>query len=158
FHDYYNASLGYTTESQWATQVANAAGVCANRTIVTEFGSPTTTGLDYQNSSPGNTDYIPFLRGVTTEFRALPRASVWFPAHQNLLNTKRMFNGIGGDIFNRSALNRVQYGWNFFTPTEAPPCDFNTIGTSAYSIFRPSNQGWYIYPSINPTQYGASTD
>lgn len=156
FHIYWGPI--FTNESGWSNQVANKAGVCANRCIVTEYGALTQTGLNYQDASSGNTDYIPYLRGVTGEFRALPMGSMWFPAHSPLQNNKRIFNGIGGDIFNRSALNRMQYGWHFFTPTEAPPCDFNTNGTSVYSVFRPSNQRWYIYPGAGGIAYGASTD
>jgi hypothetical protein len=155
FHEYWGPSI--TTESGWASDVANRAGVCANRCIVTEYGAPTVTNtVNYQVFSSDN--FITYLRGLTTEFRALPMGSIWFPAHQNNGNLKRMFNGIGGPIFNRSALNRMQYGWNFFTPTAAPGCDFNTNGTTAYSVFRPSNQRWYIYPGVGGIAYGASTD
>jgi hypothetical protein len=155
FHDYWGS--GITTESGWSNDVVSHAGVCANRCIVTEYGAPTVTNtMNYQVSSSDS--FITYLRGLTAAFRALPMGSIWFPAHQNNANLKRMFTGIGGDIFNRSALNRMQYGWNFFTPTEAPPCDFNTNGMTAYSVFRPSNQHWYIYPGIGGIQYGASTD
>ncbi|HEX3624497.1 MAG TPA: glycoside hydrolase family 25 protein [Verrucomicrobiae bacterium] len=37
-------------------------------------------------------------------------------------------------------------------------CDFNVSGQTDYSVFRPSNSGWYISPSVNPIQFGASTD
>jgi putative transposon-encoded protein len=156
-HDYAFWNTSLTTESAWESQLQGAVGTCANRTILTEFGSAMTTGDDYQVSA--NNNDISFLRGMCIQCRAWPMGLVYFPAHSpQLNNNKVMFTSVGGTIFNRSGVNEIEYGFNFFTPVSSPACDFNTIGQSIYSVFRPSNQKWYIYPGTGGIAYGASTD
>lgn len=146
----------YTTESGWESALATHVGSYASRTIMTEMGAPALGGLDYDVSS-GNVD-VCFIRGICQECRTLSMGLVYWPAHR-ANDGFVLFSRPGGVVNNLSLLNELQYGWDFFTAAAAwGVCDFNTIGTSAYSVFRPSNQGWYIYPSVNPIQYGASTD
>lgn len=156
-HDYPFWHTSYTTESAWKTQLASEVAGYQDRTIMTEFGAPTTTGLDYQIST--NNNNISFLRGMCEQCRAWPMGSVYFPVHQaTTKNNKRLFNGPGGGIINQSSANELQYGWDFFTT--APfwgICDFNVIGQTDYSLFRPSSDTWKIQ-SGGGTAWGIGGD
>ncbi|EEF62515.1 cellulase family glycosylhydrolase [Pedosphaera parvula] len=146
----------YTTEAGWKTALATHVGSYASRTIVTEMGAPSLSGLDYDVSS-GNVD-VCFIRGICQECRTLLVGLVYWPAHR-ANDGFVLFNTPGGGVTNPSLLNQLQYGWNFFTTAAVwGVCDFNVIGKTDYSLYRPSNDGWYVYPSVNPVQYGASTD
>lgn len=108
-HDYAFWHSTYTNEAQWESELQGEVGSYASRTIMTEFGAPTTTGKNYQVST--NDNEISFLRGVCAQCRAWPMGSVWFPAHQPGNNNKKLFNGPGTGIINRSSVNELQYGW-----------------------------------------------
>lgn len=146
----------YTTESGWESALATHVGAYASRTIMTEMGAPALSGLDYDVSS-SNVD-VCFIRGIAAEVRSLGIGMVYWPA-QRANDGFVLFNTPGRGVTNPSLMNQLQYGWNFFTAAATwGVCDFNVIGTSTYSLFRPSNTSWYVYPSVNPVQYGASTD
>jgi putative transposon-encoded protein len=146
----------YTTEAGWESALATHVGSYASRTIMTEMGAPALSGLDYQVSS-GNVD-VCFIRGISQECRTLSMGFVYWPAHR-ANDGFSLFSSPGGVLNNPSLLNELQYGWNFFTTAPAwGVVDFNVIGKTDYSLFRPSNSAWYVNPSLNPTLYGASTD
>ncbi|HEX3624496.1 MAG TPA: cellulase family glycosylhydrolase [Verrucomicrobiae bacterium] len=145
----------YTTESGWEGAVSAHVGSYASRTIMTEMGAPATTGLNYDASS-GNVN-VCFIRGVCQENRSLSMGFAYWPSHR-ANDTFRLFTSIGGGVTNPSLIDQLESGWGFFTPVSAADCDFDAVGLTDYSVFRPSNSGWYIYPSVNPIQFGASTD
>ncbi len=155
-HDYAFWHTNLTTESAWESELSGEVGGYQSRTIMTEMGAPATTGLDYDQSA--NNDYISSIRGMCDQCRAWPMGFVYWPSHR-ANDTYRLFNSPGGAVNNPSLINELQYGWDFFTAAAVwGVCDINVIGQTDRSVFRPSNSGWYIYPSGNPIQYGASTD
>ncbi len=109
-HDY-SMWDSYTTESQWETQLQGEVGSYSSRTIMTEMGAPTTTGLNYEASSSDND--VCFVRGICAQCRAWGMGFTWFPAHQSGTgNNKRMFYGPGQGAINPSLIIELQYGWD----------------------------------------------
>ncbi|MEU6551523.1 cellulase family glycosylhydrolase [Streptomyces sp. NPDC046915] len=68
----------YATYDQWAADLKERLGDCANRTVADEFGAPMTTGLDYDKPAPDN-NYINFIQADTDTFRKLGMGSVYWP-------------------------------------------------------------------------------
>ncbi len=140
-HDYAFWHTNITTESGWESNLQGEVGSYSSRTIMTEMGAPATTGLDYDATSSNY--FIASIRGMCDQCRAWPMGFVYWPSHR-AGDSYHLFDSPGGAIANRSLINELQYGWNYFTPVSAALCDFNAIGTTAYSVYRPSNSKWYI--------------
>ncbi|MFI1212239.1 glycoside hydrolase family 5 protein [Streptomyces sp. NPDC020802] len=68
----------YATYDQWVADLKVRIGDCANRTVADEFGSPMTTGFDYNKPTPDN-NFINYLQAVTDTFRELKMGSVYWP-------------------------------------------------------------------------------
>jgi hypothetical protein len=155
-HDY-AAWEPYTTASAWSTDLYNRVHPYQSRTIMTEMGAVTTSGLNYEASSSDSN--ICFVQGMCNQSISWGGMGlVWFPADQaGTGNNKRMFNGPGEGIINRSLVNEMQYGWDFYTPVSAAVSDFNVIGKTDFATFRPSNNSWEIQ-SGGGGAWGASGD
>ncbi|HXC34292.1 MAG TPA: cellulase family glycosylhydrolase [Candidatus Acidoferrales bacterium] len=133
----------YLTESQWQSEVSAAVGGYASRTVVTEFGTISTYGWNYNVSSTTNV-YDCFTRGVVREFASLGMGSMYFISHL-ANNGYRIFNTINGGVTSWSLVNQLQIGWGFYSnPAALANCDFNSAGLTDYAIFRPSNSTWYF--------------
>ncbi|HEY1787141.1 MAG TPA: cellulase family glycosylhydrolase [Verrucomicrobiae bacterium] len=129
-HDYAMWDPSLTTESAWESQLQGEVGSYYGRTILTEFGADTTTGLNYGVTSTTD-DNISFIRGMCNQCLTWGMGSVYFPVHQSTTNTKRLFNnGPGSGIVNQSAVNELQYGWNVtFAGVEDGAAIINSLPT-----------------------------
>jgi hypothetical protein len=123
-HDYsFFVSPPYTTESQWANHLAGEIGAFASRTVVTEWGGPMSPGtkngvyyntIDY--SVPGTNYFDDYVRGESSEMRALGVGSVYWPGLRDgdwYSMTSRTGSGAGItlSLVNASGLARLQYAW-----------------------------------------------
>lgn len=109
-HDYAMWNPGLTSESGWESDLYNRVNPYQSRTIMTEFGAVTTTGLYYGATTSDNN--ISFIRGMCNECQTLSMGSVYFPAHQPTANNnKRLFYGPGGGAINPSIITELQSGW-----------------------------------------------
>lgn len=63
----------------WVQTFKNGLGNCASRAIVTEFGAPMDTGLDYNNANSGD-NFVRYIRAVTDSMRELEIGSTYWPA------------------------------------------------------------------------------
>jgi hypothetical protein len=123
-HDYTMfVSPPYTTESQWANHLAGEIGAFANRTVVTEWGAPMSPGskngvyyntIDY--NVPGTNYFDDYVRGESSEMRALGVGSVYWPGLRDgdwYSMTTRTGSGasIALTLTNASGLARLQYAW-----------------------------------------------
>jgi hypothetical protein len=154
-HDYAFWHTNLTTEAAWESELSGEVGGYQSRTIMTEMGAPATSGLDYDVSA--SNDYISSIRGMCIQCRAWPMGFVYWPSHR-AGDTYRLFSSPGGTVTNPSLINELQYGWNFFTTAGVwGTCDFNSIGESDYSIYRPSNGKWYICGGAQ-TVWGTNAD
>ncbi len=152
-HDY-SAWGSHTTESAWEQDLQGRVGSYYGRTIMTEFGAPTTTGLDYGTSSTDND--VCFVRGMTSQCRSWGMGSVWFPADQaGIGNNKRMFNGPGAGVINQSLVNRLQYGWNItFEGVEDGAAIINSLPTPEIAGVDTSGNVWHKWIQTDGTWSG----
>lgn len=132
-HDY-SFWATHTTDAAWSTDLYDRVYPYQGRTIMTEFGAPTTTGLNFGTANSGDND-ICFVRGMCNQIISWGgMGAVWFPAHQaGTGNNKRMFNGPGQGIINPSLVDEVEYGWgngwgNSTISTANGPVNFNVDG------------------------------
>src|ERR1700722_712656 len=87
-HNYAMWDPSDTTVPEWESELNGEVGGYQSRTIMTEFGADTTTGLNYATPNSGNND-ISFVQGMCDQCLAWGMGSVWFPADQASTNTKR---------------------------------------------------------------------
>ncbi|GED83733.1 ricin-type beta-trefoil lectin domain protein [Streptomyces sp. 6-11-2] len=106
---------GTHTYNDWVTDLKNRIGGCASRTVLDEFGSPMTTGLDYNNASSTD-NFVRYLRADTDTVRALGMGSVYWPGLRTGDSyTLQTLSGSGTDLTltttNVSGADRIRYGW-----------------------------------------------
>ncbi|MFI0899421.1 RICIN domain-containing protein [Streptomyces sp. NPDC020983] len=121
-HDY-SFFAGYEDETSWANHLAGYVGSYASRTVATEWGGPMGPGskngvqydaIDY--SIPSGSFFADYVRGVSSELRALGMGSVYWPGLRDgdwySLTTR---SGSGSatrlSLVNASGLTRLQYAW-----------------------------------------------
>ena len=85
--------------------------IIENRTIVTEFGAPMTTGIDYSQAANGDIN-ISFIQGITTELNTGKIGSCYWPGLRDsdsysiqLLRNDSMLTT------NPSGALQLRYGW-----------------------------------------------
>jgi hypothetical protein len=123
-HDYsFFVGDPYTSESAWVNHLAGLVGSYASRTVATEWGGPMSPGskngvhydkIDYSRS--GGNYFNAYIRGISSELRALGMGSVYWPGLRDgdwySMTTR---TGSGADIRlsvpNQSGLARLQYAW-----------------------------------------------
>lgn len=121
-HNYAFWDKSMTSESGWESNWRSRFGVYGSRTVVTEFGAPMTTGLDYDNpadtsQSTENQAYIAYIRASSRVFRNDSIASVYWPGlRDNDSYSIQQRGGSGNNITlsttNNSGLNQILCGWN----------------------------------------------
>ena len=144
-HDY--DFVGTTnTYAGWVTQIeGDVPAAYRSRTIMNEWGATTTNGSDFLDSSStdSNVQFVWAMCDLSTSWNM---GLAWYPAHQRPgTNPKHMFNGVpGAPIVSRTLIDKLQNHWSFYTPLEAPGCDFNNFGQTDYSLYRPSSGSFEI--------------
>ncbi|HEY1787707.1 MAG TPA: cellulase family glycosylhydrolase [Verrucomicrobiae bacterium] len=156
-HDYAVWNTSLTTEAQWESQLQTAVGSYYGRTIITEMGAASDTGLDYSHSA--NDNNISFIRAMCEQCLSWGMGFTYFPATiprngNGTINDMRLFEGVNGEIVNESLIFELESGWNVaqFTP-EPAPCVARTadgrlelfaIGTdnSLYTAYQQTGGGW----------------
>jgi Cellulose binding domain len=116
----------HTTEAAWVTDFENSLCGYASRAVLTEFGVPMTTGVNYDGPRDGTND-ISYLYGITDTVRSLGMGSILWTGVKQATQTVgpgpcenascaiTSLNGSGTSlslsITNQSGLDRLQYGW-----------------------------------------------
>lgn len=121
FH-YYAFFYGPMTYDGFRSHIRTRLGNCASRAVMTEYGAPMSTGLNYANA--GSTDnFVRYIRAITQVMRDNQMGGTYWPA----LGGKRT-NGAGYDWYsmfslsgsgtnlnltvrNSSGHDRIRYGW-----------------------------------------------
>ncbi|MBA2285608.1 MAG: ricin-type beta-trefoil lectin domain protein [Ktedonobacteraceae bacterium] len=126
----------HTTEAAWVTDFQNNLCGYSSRAVLTEFGVPMTTGVNYNGARDGNND-LSYLYGITDTVRSLGMGSILWTGVKQATQTVgpgpcenascaiTSLNGSGTNlslsITNQSGLSRLQYGWGSgTTPTPTP--------------------------------------
>jgi len=159
-HDYtFFASTSWTAESQWSNQFEGEVGTYADRTVCTEWGAPMSPGsksgvsYDAQDyDSPPGSYFVAYVRGVSTELRALNMGSFYWPGLRDgdwySMTTK---TGSGSSVTltlsNQSGLDRLQYAWGGIGPLDAGiPSDAGASDDSAVAGHDAGSEGGNAQP------------
>ena len=116
-HQYGFWHKDWTDPSQWADDLRARIGNCASRTVLDEFGSSMTTGLNYRGPVNGSNE-IAYLQAATSTLRRLGMGSVYWPGLRNgdTYSLTRIECG-GIDIklavTNRSGLDLLHRAWGW---------------------------------------------
>ncbi|HEU5384069.1 MAG TPA: ricin-type beta-trefoil lectin domain protein [Ktedonobacteraceae bacterium] len=116
----------HTTEAAWVTDFENALCGYASRAVLTEFGVPMNTGVNYDGTRDGTND-LSYLYGITDTVRSLGIGSILWTGVKQATQTQGpgpcenascAITSLGGSgtnlslsITNQSGLDRLQYGW-----------------------------------------------
>jgi hypothetical protein len=125
-HIYSMFGDSHTTEAAWVSDFQNNLCGYASRAVVTEFGVPMNTGVNYDGPKDGTND-ISYLYGITDTVRSMSVGSILWVGVKQATQTQgpgpcengscaiTSLNGSGTNlslsITNQSGLDRLQYGW-----------------------------------------------
>ncbi|OQP58294.1 hypothetical protein A3860_08225 [Niastella vici] len=109
YHNYTWFDNNKTTTGDWVAAIQSIA--YPDRTIVTEFGIPMTTGKNYLGA-PGSDREIAYFQGMTEGILARNMGCIYWPGLRDgdsySLTT---WNGSSMTTNNASGLSRLQYAW-----------------------------------------------
>jgi hypothetical protein len=125
-HIYSMFGTSHTTEADWVTELQNNLCGYASRTVITEFGVPMTTGVNYNGPRDG-TNNISYFYALTDTARSQSIGTIlwtgiketnqtWGPGScDNASCAITTVNGSGTSLSvslnNQSGLDRLQYAW-----------------------------------------------
>lgn len=131
-YHHYTFFYGQKDYAGWVQSFRERLGNCASRAILTEFGAPMDTGLNYNNANSTN-NFVRYIRADTDSLRALHMGAVYWPALGGKVKAGQnhdwysMFalHGSGTNlsvsIRNSTGADRLRYGWGGGgLPTEPP--------------------------------------
>ena len=106
-----------TTEEEWRDALTASIGPYASRTLVSEFGAPMATGLNYNGAVGGEAGYfIAFLRGVSSRARELGVGTIYWPGLRvgdpySLETLHGSGTHLSLTINNKTGRDRLQASW-----------------------------------------------
>ncbi|WNM33592.1 ricin-type beta-trefoil lectin domain protein [Streptomyces sp. Li-HN-5-11] len=116
----------HTTEADWVNDFTGNLCGHADRAVLTEFGVPMNTGVNYNGPKDGNND-LSYLYAITDTVRSLGMGSVLWTGVKEAAQTQgpgpcenascaiTSLNGSGTNlsltVTNQSGLDRLQWGW-----------------------------------------------
>jgi Ricin-type beta-trefoil lectin domain/Cellulase (glycosyl hydrolase family 5) len=125
-HIYSMFGDSHTTEAAWVSDFESNLCGYASRAVVTEFGVPMTTGVNYDGPRDGTND-ISYFYAITDTVRSLGMGSVLWTGVKEATqtagpgpceNASCAITSLGGSgtslsltLTNQSGLDRLQYGW-----------------------------------------------
>ncbi|HEV2636510.1 MAG TPA: ricin-type beta-trefoil lectin domain protein [Actinocrinis sp.] len=131
----------HTYEQDWINDFKNHLCGYSSRAVLTEFGVPMNTGVNYDGPRDGTND-LSYLYGITDTVRALGMGSIlWTGVKQTTQTTGpgpcetgscaiTTLNSDGTvSIENQSGLDRVQWGWGTGT-NPGPPRGFESANSA----------------------------
>src|SRR5262249_52610763 len=107
-----------TTESAWRESLDASIGAYASRTIISEYGAPMTTGLDYDGEVPSgpSAHFVAFLKGVAGRSRELGLGTIYWPGLR--VGDPYSLEGLSGtgtslsvSVTNPSGRNQLRRSW-----------------------------------------------
>jgi hypothetical protein len=108
FYGFWNV---FTTEWLWKLNLNPRIGSYAGRTIIDEFGSPMTTGINYLTNHD-NGRFESYLASVTDTARANGMGSVYWPGlRTGDTYSMEAHDGSGLSNTNASGVAQVRWGW-----------------------------------------------
>ncbi|SDT38421.1 glycoside hydrolase family 5 protein [Actinoplanes derwentensis] len=121
FHHY---AFFYTamTYDAWRTHVQTRLGNCASRAVVTEFGAPMSTGLNYADAASTD-NFVRHIRAVTQVMRDNQMGGTYWPAiggkptgtsgydYYSMFALSGSGTNLNLTVRNTSGKDRLRYGW-----------------------------------------------
>ena len=102
----------YTTEWQWINELSNRVGSYWNKTILTEFGAPATTGKDYGTAS---SDYeVCFIRGVSWKLNEKDMGCCYWPGIRDWDSYRLFTTEAAPEITNWSLEHEVRGAFGYY--------------------------------------------
>jgi len=104
-----------TNPANWTTKLKNAVGPYANRTVVSEYGAPMTSGYDYSGAVNG-TAFIAYMQAVTSQIRTSGMGSCYWPGLRNgdwysITTLKGTGTNLSLSVNSTSGLALIQSAW-----------------------------------------------
>lgn len=135
-HMYSMFGISHSTVAEWETEFRNALAGYAGRAVMTEFGVPSNTGVNYNSAQNGNSN-IAYMYALTNVARSLNIGSLLWTGVKQATQTVgpgpcesascaiTSLSGSGTNltlsVTNQSLLDRLQWGWGTGTnPGSAP--------------------------------------
>ena len=114
-HLYDAFGIVHTTEAAWVTELNNHLAGYGSRTIVTEFGVPMSTGINY-NGPRNGTNNQSYLWGMTDTMHSEQIGSIYWPGLRNGDSwSMEQLHGTGTNLtlttVNASGRDRLEYAW-----------------------------------------------
>jgi Cellulase (glycosyl hydrolase family 5) len=114
-HVYTFFSNTITTASGWESNMKSNLGSYASRTIATEWGSPMTTGTNYDVTTDGDL-YISYMNGVPDQLRSSGMGSCFWPGLRigdswSITTLKGTGTNLSLSVTNASGLDRIHWAW-----------------------------------------------
>jgi hypothetical protein len=125
-HIYSMFGDSHTTEAAWVSDFQSNLCGYTSRAVVTEFGVPMTTGVNYNGAKDGNND-LSYLYAITDTARSLGIGTILWTGVKQTTQTVgpgpcenascaiTSLNGSGTNLSlsltNQSGLDRLQWGW-----------------------------------------------
>jgi hypothetical protein len=162
-HMYTLGGETHPTEAGWVTSFEGRLCGYSSRAVLTEFGVPMNTGVNYDGARDNNANDVSYLYALTDTVRSLGMGSIIWVGVKQATQTQgpgpcfnascaiTSLNGSGTNlslsITNQSGLDRLQYGWGMTgsggTPTPTPTAGSGftpTPGTHYHVVNRNSGQ------------------
>ena len=116
-HLYSVFGISHNTEAAWITEFKNRLKGYGSRTIVTEFGVPMSTGVNYNGARDGDNNRS-YYYGMTDTMRSQGIGSIYWPGLRTGDSwSMEQLHGTGTTLslttVNASGRDRLRYGWGY---------------------------------------------
>jgi hypothetical protein len=116
-HLYSVFGISHTTEAAWVTELNKHLAGYGSRTIVTEFGVPMSTGVNYNGARDGDNNRS-YYYGMTDTMRSQGIGSIYWPGLRTGDSwSMEQLHGTGTDLslttVNSSGRDRLEYAWGY---------------------------------------------
>ncbi|MBA2394495.1 MAG: cellulase family glycosylhydrolase [Ktedonobacteraceae bacterium] len=137
-HLYSVFGITHTTEAAWIAELNTHLAGYASRAIITEFGVPMTTGVNYNGPRDGDNN-ISYLYALTDTAHNLGIGTIYWPGLRNGDSfSMESLNGSGTNLYltnnNASGLDRLKYGYGLTSGGGSTPTPTPTSGGNYYKL------------------------
>jgi hypothetical protein len=109
-HMYTLGGETHPTEADWIASFKGRLCGHADRAVLTEFGVPMTTGVNYNGHRDGNNN-VSYYYALTDTMRSLSMGSLLWTGVKRADQTTGSGTNLSLTVTNQSGLDRLRYGW-----------------------------------------------
>lgn len=181
-YHHYAFFFGEMDYAGWVQHFRNQMGSCASRTVLTEFGAPMDTGLNYNDPNSTN-NFVRHIRAVTDSMRDLNLGSTYWPGLGGKVTAGQnddwyaiqKLQGSGTNLTlttpNATGVDRLHHAWGDSGPDpdpstgplrnigsdsclDVPEASHDNVQVMVYTCNGQSNQQWTRTGTGELTVYG----